>query len=340
MRKIISIVVLLVLIISFFTGCKKERVDDTVLPSDSFPIGTTDLPEKTEEKPVEKPVEKPIEKTEIKPEPTPLSQEEALKIIIENFPRLDGSTSNIPLLTAIYSSILEIPIEEAELYVNVSGGTGKVWNSIYSKESSIAIVFDTLGNVMKAQGEYEVIPYGLDGLVFLVNSNNPVKDLSYEQLLGIYSGEYTNWNQVGGYNQSIAPYQRNKDSGSQNLFMELLMKDVEPTSPPLELVATSMGGLTEAVGAYDVKKSNAIGYSVYFYAGEMNKNPRLRLLSVNGIEPKKETISDKTYPFSAEFYIVIRRDEPDNSPVRLLRDFLLSEEGRKIVEAAGYIPAF
>jgi len=64
----------------------------------------------------------------------------------------------------------------------------------------------------------DIVPIGRDGLVFLVNKNNPVDNLTADQLIDIYTGEITDWSQVGGVSGKIAVFQRNEDSGSQTLF--------------------------------------------------------------------------------------------------------------------------
>ena len=328
-----SVILSLLLAISFMGGCGKAPVETPAEEQPDTSIAVDVSPE-----PEPRPVPDP--KPEQPSEPIPPAGEEALRIIRDNFPVLDGSTSNMPLLAQIYSSVLGIPIEEAELYVNVSGGTGLVWDSMIRGKTDIAVVFEMPVGLEEKSQDLEIIPFGSDALVFLVNQSNPVKALSTEQLVSIYSGEYTNWNEVGGRNQEIVAFQRNEGSGSQTLFMKLLMKDKKPVDPPRERVSFYMGGLIDAVAAYDGSGAGAIGYSVYYYAGEMNKNPKLRILAIDGINPSPETIADGSYPLLNDFYIVINKSAPYNSPARLLRDWLLTDEGRKIIEAAGYIPAF
>ena len=182
----------------------------------------------------------------------------------------------------------------------------------------------------------EIDPLGRDGLVFLENVNNPVDDLSVQQLYDIYTGKITNWSEVGGDDTPIMPFQRNEDSGSQTLFMKLLMKGNAPMDPPSELRVGSMGGLIDEVASFDGTGS-ALGYSVYYYANLMYGNPNLKLISVDGIAPTNESIENNEYPLTNDFYVVIRADEPADSPVRALRDWLLSPAGRAILEEENYV---
>ena len=90
-----------------------------------------------------------------------------------------------------------------------------------------------------AQLELALEPVSLEGFVFVVNASNPVSSLTQEQLRAIYSGEITNWSELGGKDEEIVAYQRNPDSGSQN-FMVSFMGDTPLTDAPVELRPASM----------------------------------------------------------------------------------------------------
>ena len=70
----------------------------------------------------------------------------------------------------------------------------------------------------------------------------------------------------------------------------------------------------------------------------MYQQPGLRMIAVDGVQPSDDTIADGSYPLLNEYYVVIRADEPEDSPARLLRDWILSDEGRAAIIDAGYIP--
>ena len=261
-----------------------------------------------------------------------------------NYPRIDGSTANLPLIAALYSKFCGVSRDEAETLVSISGGTGAVWRNMMYEGADLLLVYEAPENIkeeMKEAGLFdklEITPLGRDGLVFLVNANNPVDNLSREQLVGIYSGAITDWSVVGGEEGPIAAFQRNQESGSQTLFIGLLMKDIAPMEPPSELRPASMGGLIDAIAAYD-GSGGAIGFSVFYYANLMYENPSLKILSVDGITPSAESIGNKKYPLVNDFYAVIRKSEPADSPARLLRDWLLTEEGRQLMLEENYVPA-
>ena len=261
-----------------------------------------------------------------------------------NYPRVDGSTANMPLMAKLYSEVCDIPLEEAETLVQASGGTGAVWRNMMYEGADLLLVYEAPENIkaeMEKMGlldQLEITPIGRDGLVFLVNSQNSVDSLTREQLTGIYTGSLTDWSEVGGESGPIAAFQRNLESGSQTLFLGLLMKDVQPMEPPSELRPAGMGALIDAVAEYD-GSGGAIGFSVYYYANLMYENPDLKLLAVDGVEPSAQSIGDGSYPLVNDFYVVIRKSEPENSPARLLRDWLLTDDGRQVLVETNYVPA-
>ena len=158
----------------------------------------------------------------------------------ESFPRIDGSTANHPLITRIYSEICGISREEAETLVDLDlGSTGSIWQKmLYGGESCLLIVYEPPEEVKEASAaelaQLEIDPIGRDGLVFLANAQNPVESLTVEELRKIYTAQLTDWSEVGGEPGPIQPFQRNPDSGSQTLFMKLLMRGKQPMTPPTD----------------------------------------------------------------------------------------------------------
>lgn len=258
----------------------------------------------------------------------------------ENYPRIDGSTANLPLMAKMYSEACGMPLEEAQTAVEVNG-TSSAWRNMINGDVDLLVVYEapeTVKEELKASNvKLEITPVGRDGLVFLVNSANKVSDLTRQQLIDIYTGKTTDWGALGGDAGSISAFQRNAESGSQTLFLKLLMQDITPMNPPTELAPAMMGALIDAVANYD-GSGGAIGFSVFYYANEMYANPALKLLAVDGVAPTSETIGSGSYPLVNDFYLVLREDAPKDSPARLVRDWMLTEAGKTAMVAAGYIP--
>jgi phosphate transport system substrate-binding protein len=175
-------------------------------------------------------------------------------------------------------------------------------------------------------------PVALDAFVFIAHEDNPLQGLSLEEIRGIYSGELTNWSQVGGSEGEIHPYQRNEQSGSQQLMQELVMKGRAMVEAPL-MVLPKMIAPFYAISEDPL----GIGYSVYYYEENMAPNELIKLLGVDEIIPSHETIQTRQYPFTTEVYAVVRADSPPMSGAIRLRDWLLSPAGQKVVEESGYV---
>ncbi len=266
-------------------------------------------------------------------------QKETLFATTDDFPIMDGSTANLPLMAQVMADTCGVTLEEAQELVSCTT-TPNAWLRLAQGDADILLVYEA-ADVTKKQLEgigtaLEITPIGRDALVFINNSDNPVKSLTEQQLLDIYTGTITNWKEVGGEDKEIVAYQRSEDSGSQSLFMKLLMKEITPMAAPTELKPTEMGMLIDQLASYN-NSANALGYSVFYYASYMYQQPGLKFLAVNDVEPSNETIADGSYPFLNEYYVVIRADEPADSPARKLQEWILSEDGRKAIETAGYI---
>ena len=264
----------------------------------------------------------------------------------EDFPKLDGSTACIPLMAQMMADTTSIDLEAAQSATSVST-TAYAWESfgLYPDEESTArmlVVYEAPDSVKEeleeANVQLEQKAIGVDALVFIVNEDNPVTNLTQQQLKDIYAGKITNWKEVGGKDLDIVAFQRRADSGSQTLFKKLLIQDGELMDPPTELAPTAMGELVDSLAAYN-NTANAIGFSVYYYIDQMYSQPGLRLLSVDGVMPSNDTLADGSYPLCNDFYAVIHPDAAADSPERRLYNWLDTDAGLQCIRKAGYVPA-
>ncbi|MDE5770065.1 MAG: substrate-binding domain-containing protein [Ruminococcus sp.] len=168
--------------------------------------------------------------------------------------------------------------------------------------------------------ELEFVPIGKEAFVFIVNNENPVDNLTVEQIRGIYSGKYKNWSQVGGDNTIIDPVQRIEGSGSQSVMVSF------------------MDGIPMKKNLFGFM-GRAVGFSFRYYVSEIVDNGGVKMLSVNGVYLDKENILSGNYPITVDFYAVYRKDNP-NINIKLLTDWILSDDGQQIVEQSGYIPYY
>ena len=280
----------------------------------------------------------PNTNTDKGPEPT-IDAKETL-LTLEEYPRMDGSTANLPLMAEVLSRTTGISKEEAETLTSCSK-TSNAWENLANKNADILLVYEAAEEtkaVIEGTGtELEIDPIGNDALVFIVNENNPINSLTTDQIRDIYTGSITNWKELGGEDLEIVPFQRGSTSGSQSLFMKLIMTEEDPMEAPTELSPGMMGELIDAIASYN-NSANAIGYSVYYYASYMYTQPGLKFIEIDGVMPTDETIADESYPHINPYFVAIRAEEAEGSPARTLRDWILSHEGEEAIKAAGYIP--
>ena len=257
----------------------------------------------------------------------------------ENFPRMDGSTSTVPLAEAAACVLLGEPRENVS-ELAVFNRTTQSFRNLAAGLCDILIVAepapDVFAELKQAGFGFELAPIATDALVFVVNAENPVDSLTHEDLVRIYTGEITNWSEVGGDDLEIMAFQRNAEAGSQTLMEKLVMDGVPMAEPPMESLIFGMGELIEAVKGFD-GSSSALGYTVFYYAEEMRMAEGLKIISVGGVTPNDDTIRRGEYPFLNPYYAVIGANEPENSPARVMYDWLLSDEGQSLVSHEGYV---
>ncbi|MDI3540093.1 MAG: phosphate transport system substrate-binding protein, partial [Methanolobus sp.] len=167
-------------------------------------------------------------------------------------------------------------------------------------------------------------------LPIFVNPDNPISQLTYEQLQGIYDGNISNWNEVGGEDREIAVITRDSSSGTYEYFKEEILVDREYRPDALAQPAT--GGIVQEVS----RNKGAIGYIGFAYLDESVKP-----LALDGgegfVEATEQNILSGDYPLSRPLYYYTN-GEPQGA-VKDFIDFVLSPTGQAIVSEIGYFPA-
>jgi len=181
----------------------------------------------------------------------------------------------------------------------------------------------------KAVREFEV---GKDGIAVIVHKANPIKELSVDQLRRIFTGQITNWRQVGGPDRDIVLYSRETSSGTYIFFREHVLKNADYS--PKALLMPSTVALVQGV----VGNESAIGYSGLAYAEEGN----VAIIGVKATDdapavlPSTETIKDGSYPISRPLLLYTLGDPGGNAKAFI--DFALSTPGQDILKQIGYLP--
>lgn len=266
--------------------------------------------------------------------PTPL-----LAIESEH-PRLDGATALFPVYAAaaqtIYKNIAPEDIRKRvvvsttpQAYANLIDGRADVIFCAQPSPAQIAAA--------KEKGvEFQLTPLGREAFVFFVNAANPVDALTTEQLRAIYTRSITNWSEVGGHKEKILPFQRPADSGSQTAMELQVMRGMAMAAPMKEERIRGMGGIILETAAYR-NAANAIGYSFRFFVTTMADAKGIKLLKIDGVAPKVETIRDGTYPYAGNFYAITTNKTAHNPHIQELTAWFLSAQGQKLIEDSGYV---
>lgn len=251
------------------------------------------------------------------------------------YPLTDGSTSTTNLDIAVRCAVLggERTTAHTKTYTSLERLANGEVELIFSTPLS------TTQQEMLAGKDFAYVaePVAGEGFVFVVNKDNPVTSLTIDQLRGIYSGQITNWSEVGGEDAPIVAYQRNNDSGSQN-YMISFMGDTPLMEPVTDVRPASMSGILDVIANYD-NGQYAIGYSVYAYSDGMYEDQAgFHYIQIDGVEPSLETLLDGTYPLLGYNYAIFSAKEPTDSPVRTLVQWIQSDAGQQVILDAGYIP--
>ena len=260
-------------------------------------------------------------------------------VFTENFPRLDGATAAYPLYAAIAQALF-VGLDEvtAREYVSVSR-TDAAYQRLINGE--IDVFFGARPSseqiaVAQARGiEFTMTPIAREAFVFFVHRGNPVDSLSIAQIQDIYQRYISNWEQVGGKNERILPFQRPENSGSQTIMLEAVMRDRPIARSFYEERMVFKGGFVVDVAQYR-NYSSAIGYSFRYFVTGMRPHKDIKLLAIEGIAPTPENIRNNTYPFTVNVYAVTAGTDNENAHV--LIEWILSEQGQAFIELCGIVP--
>ena len=256
----------------------------------------------------------------------------------DELPRIDGASAAFPVYSAFVHAVYP-NIEATELYGGIFeyNSTNLGYEKLAERETDIFIGAgpskDQKAYAEEQGTEFVYTQIGWEAFVFFVHKDNPINSLTVEQIKGIYSGEITNWNQVGGSDEEIIPFQRDEGSGSQSMMIRF-MGDTPLMEAETETIS-GMGAVIERVVDYQSRKGS-IGYSFRYYIEGIIQNPEVKMIAVEGIAPTAENIKNNTYPIITPVYAVTYANNP-NPNVSLLVEWILGDEGQYIIEATGYV---
>ena len=291
-------------------------------------------------------------------------------IKLEEWPRTDCSTSTRPVRDLVAYKLLGVPYKwevdwmSGTTYIiqpdfsgtktpfsyhdydakNHFSGTHEAYMNLLEGKTDVIIASRDISRnetaASEEQGvELETAPLAIDALVFIVNPKNPVKNLTSDQVRKIYTGEITNWKEVGGVDHAITPYIRNADSGSQEKMETLVMQGLAM------IERTDENYMYEIIGSQMISPyaqleidEYGIGYTPFFYCTAMVRDlMRVDMLSIDGVAPTKESLRSNKYPFVSSIYAAVRKTENHESMAYKLYQFLFTKKGADMIDESGYI---
>jgi len=284
-------------------------------------------------------------------------------ISFENYPKVDGSTSARVLNVMVACKLLGVPYvwippgavtewtlnpilsELPEQYKDFfwqhvkSSQTHGAFMNLIDGNADIILTHRTISADEKVHADSVEVtlietPIALDAFIFVVNKNNPVKSLSVNQVQKIYTGEITNWSQVGGNNASIKVFTRPRNSGSEEVLRELVMDGLEPADFP----ESAIGGMSQVFGEI-LNSVDGICYTFNNYKDLQARVPDSEVpkLAINGISPNKNTVKNRSYPFISEVHVAIRSDLDHKTMAYKLYEWMQSESAKSTITECGFI---
>lgn len=241
---------------------------------------------------------------------------------------INGSTTVLPIAQKIAEAYMK---EHPDVAISISGGgSGNGIKALIDKTTDIANSSRTIKpeevEQAKAKGASPVeFIVAHDCIVPVVHPENPLNNITLDQLKSMYKGEVRNWKQIGGADRPVVIISRDTSSGTYEVWEEKVMKKERVF--PGALLQASNGAIVQAVS----KNPNAIGY---IGVGYLDKS--VKTLSVNGIVGSKETTLNKTFPVSRPLYMYTSVQPAGD--VKNFLDYVFSAKGQKLVEEEGFIP--
>jgi phosphate transport system substrate-binding protein len=236
----------------------------------------------------------------------------------------DGSTSMEKVIGALGESFENDNSGVTFTYNPTGSGSGI--KAVLEGRCDIGLSSRNLKDEEKADGLTETV-LAYDGIAMIVHPENPVSDLTLEQIAAIYTGEITNWNEVGGSNGEIVLIGREAGSGTRDGF-ESITGTKDACKYRQEL--TSNGDVITTVA----RNPNAIGY-----ASLASVKNSVNAISVGGVAPNEVTIKDGSYAVQRPFVLVTRTDTELSETAQKFFDYITSADANEIITSAGVVPA-
>ena len=236
----------------------------------------------------------------------------------------DGSTSMEKVIGGLGEMFMELNSGVTFTYNPTGSGSGI--QAVLEGRCDIGLSSRALKAEEEEQGLIGTV-LAYDGIAVIVNPENPVADLDVETIAKIFTGEITNWSEVGGNDAEIVLIGREAGSGTRSGFEELVgVEDLCQYRQEL----TSTGDVITAVAG----NPGAIGY-----ASLASVKDTVKAISVNGVAPSEETIKDETYAIQRPFVLVTKEGVELSAAAQAFFDYVTSADANEVITAAGVVSA-
>ena len=236
----------------------------------------------------------------------------------------DGSTSMEKVINSLGESFMAMNKDVKFTYNPTGSGSGI--QAVSEGRCDIGLSSRALKDDEKASGLVETV-VALDGIAIVVNPENPVSDLDIDTIAKIYTGEITNWKDVGGNDAEIVLIGREAGSGTRDGF-ESITDTKDACQYRQEL--TSTGDVINTVS----QNPDAIGYASLSAVGDS-----VKALTVGGVEATEATVKDGSYVVQRPFVLVTKEDTKLSPAAQAFFDYALSADAASIIAAAGAVAA-
>lgn len=249
----------------------------------------------------------------------------------------DGAQQSMKLHVAGSTTVLPIAEECARIFMErhpgdrifvSGGGSSHGVKAVSDGTMGIGTASrDLMDSEMEAHPDLVLHSIARDGIAIVVHPENPVEGLTMAELQGIYTGEITNWKDAGGVDHGIMVVSREEGSGTRGYFEGAVMKSTGKEITDHAIIQDSNGKIRTTVAGDE----HSIGFLSLGYASS-----DVKTVALDGVAPSTENVRSGEYAISRTL-LMITKGEPDEDEQEFL-DFVLSEDGQKIVADVHYIP--
>ena len=246
--------------------------------------------------------------------------------------QISGSTTCLTIISEAADDFMDM---YDNYDIRVSGGGSSVGvTQVGEGTADIGMASrDLKSTELSKYPDLKAFPFALDGIALIVDKgSNAPSALTMEQLVGVYNGTYTNWNDVGGSSGTIVLMGRDSASGTRVSFEEITeLDDDDDYNDYKDNIQeyNSNGGVHDAVA----ENENAIGYVGLGYV-----DSDVEAVAIDGVEPSIDSVKSQTYPISRALNLITDDDPEDEFLVFI--NFLFGPEGQKIVLEEGFITLY